>query len=66
MLQLINIGQGRKKKRDSKSSADKDDEFILSSSKKSKSFIGETGMDNLDVETIEQIQDHASKDEIVW
>ena len=59
MSQQANLGEGKKKKkRGSKSSADKDDEFIPSSSKKQKSFIGEIGMDNLDVETIEQIQDH--------
>ena len=33
--------------------ADKDDEFILTSYKKPKTFIGVIGMDNLDVETIE-------------
>ena len=49
-------GKGERKKRGSKSSdkSDKDDEFIPSSSKTPKSFIG---TDNLDVETIEQIQD---------
>ena len=60
-------------KRSSKSSADKNDtnEFIPKSFKIPKSFIGESGEDNLDVETIEQIQDHdqpsimGSEDEIV-
>jgi len=71
MSQLTNIGEGKKKKRDSKLSAEKDDEIIPSSSKKPKSFIGEIGMDNLDVQTIEQLQDHGqpsimgSEDEIV-
>ena len=58
--------------RGSKSSADKDDEFIPSSSKKPKLFIREiVGIDNLDVETIEKIQDHdqpsimGSEDKIV-
>ena len=74
MPQLINIGEGKKKKkkkRGSESSADKDDEFIPSASKSPESFIAEIGMDNLDVETIEKIQDHdqpsimGSEDEIV-
>ncbi len=56
MPQQAHIGEGRKKKkRGSKSSAEKDDEFIPSSSKKPKSFIGEIGMDNLDIETTELI-----------
>ena len=55
MSQQAHIGEGRKKKkRGSKSSADKDDELILSSSKIPNSF-GEIGTDNLDVETIEKI-----------
>ena len=61
-----------KKKRSSKSlPADKDDEFISTSSKNPKSFIGEIGMDNLDAETMEQILDHdlpsiiGSEDKIV-
>jgi hypothetical protein len=64
------LGKG-KKKRGSKSSADKDDEFIPSSSRKPKSFIRDIGMDNLDVETIKRIQDYDqpsimdSEDEII-
>ena len=55
-------------KRSCKSSAEKIDEFIL---QKSKTFFVEVGMDNLDVEIIEQIQDHdhpsiqGSADEII-
>ena len=51
-------GKGEIKKRGSKSSADKDEKIIPSSSKTPKLFIGEIGMDNLYVETIEQIQDN--------
>ena len=72
MSKQTNIGEAKKKKKQgSKSSANKDDEVIPSSSENPKSFIGEIDMDNLDVETIEKIQDHeqpsiqASEDEIV-
>ena len=63
-------GKGERKRNGTKSSPDKDDEFIPSSSKKPKSVIAEIGMENHDVETIEQIQDHEpsiidSEDDIV-
>ena len=71
MSQQTNIGEGEKKKIGQQIISWQIDEFIPSSSKKPKSFIWEIGMDNLDVETIERIQDHEqqpindSEDEIV-
>jgi hypothetical protein len=62
MSKPINTGEGKKKKkRGSKAPTDKDigdDDFIPVSSKKPKIFIGEVGWDNLEVETIQQIENY--------